>query len=374
MLNRLIVARLQRVDTFRGCQGTEHTKGRLHMRPVYWLAPLGLGVAVRQAYIRRRRQMLSTAIPRPDTAARAVDLLTRATPLLRLATSPDRPPEVLPDGSGLRCAGTGRMYPYVDGVLDLLPADVTLTETQHVLNTPLSAWAYDTLRNRLMRFLGLPSFPAEVAAIQHHLQADAGDTILDLACGHGNFTIEWAKRVGAAGLIIGLDISGPMLARAAEHARQWDLANVLLIRGDALRLPFADNAFPKVNCSGGFHQLPDLPLALQEIARVSSPTAVLTASTFAEGQDDQFAALKRWLKRTYALHFVPLAPLGEQLASLGYHDYQWSLPGGWFGYSSAHKKPIEGNKAGVVWPGALRERAPASGSGLQDSHSGVTNK
>jgi len=39
---------------------------------------------------------------------------------------------------------------------------------------------------------------------------------------------------------------------------------------------------PKVNCSGGFHQFPDLPHAWREIARVSVGGAVLTASTFAE--------------------------------------------------------------------------------------------
>jgi len=36
----------------------------------------------------------------------------------------------------------------------------------------------------------------------------------------------------------------------------------------------------------------------------------------------------------------------HQLAALGYTDYQWSLPGGWFGYTSAHKtdKNTKGEK------------------------------
>ena len=37
------------------------------------------------------------------------------------------------------------------------------------------------------------------------------------------------------------------------------------------------------------------------------------------------------------LHFVPMESLGEHLATLGYADYAWSLPGGWFGYMSARK-------------------------------------
>jgi hypothetical protein len=34
---------------------------------------------------------------------------------------------------------------------------------------------------------------------------------------------------------------------------------------------------------------------------------------------------------------VPLTWLGGQLAALGYTDYECSLPGEWFGYSSARK-------------------------------------
>jgi hypothetical protein len=97
-------------------------------------------------------------------------------------------------------------------------------------------------------------------------------------------------------------------------------------------------ALAKVNCSGGFHQFPDLPRALREIARVSAAGALLTASTFAQGPDDPRGGLKRWLKRRFDLHFVPLGELGEQLGACGYVAYDWSLPGsGWFGYASACK-------------------------------------
>jgi ubiquinone/menaquinone biosynthesis C-methylase UbiE len=267
----------------------------------------------------------------------AASALQRAAPLLRLPTSPHVPPDVLPDGRGLRCTVTGQLYPYTNGVLDLLPHAQPLTVTQQTLNTRLTAWAYDRFRGVLLRLASSPGFPQEVASIQARLGVQAGDTVLDLACGHGNFTIEWAKRVGPHGLIVGLDLSPAMLARAAHHVQAWQLDNVLLIRGDAHHLPVADGSLSKVNCSGGFHQLPDLPQALREIARVSAPGAVLTASTFAEGPDDRWATFKRWLGQRFALHFIPLADLGEQLVALNYREVQWSLPGGWFGYTSARK-------------------------------------
>jgi ubiquinone/menaquinone biosynthesis C-methylase UbiE len=294
-------------------------------------AVLGLGWALWKHSQRPNASL--AALP----AGQAQALLERAAPLLRLPTSPDRPPEVLPDGSGLRCPVTGRTFSYHNGVLDLLSTDQDKTFTQDFLDPSFTAWAYDRFRGWLTRALNSPDFPVEVAHIQRALQAKAGDTILDLACGHGNFTVEWAKRVGPEGLVIGLDLSPAMLARAAHHVRRWGLDNVLLIRDDAHHLPFADRCLSRVNCSGGFHQFPDLPQALREIARVSAEDAVLAASTFAEGPADRYAALKRWLKRRFDLHFVLLLPLGEQLAAVGYGNYEWLLPGGWFAYTSARK-------------------------------------
>jgi ubiquinone/menaquinone biosynthesis C-methylase UbiE len=270
-------------------------------------------------------------------AVRARCLLEQVAPLLCLTTARDVPPQVLADGSGLRCPITERVFPYCNGILDLLGNGLEKTFTQHTLDTSFTAWTYDRFRGRLTRVLSVPDFDLEVARTQKVLQAQNGDVILDLACGQGNFTVEWAGRVGREGLVIGLDISQAMLARAAYHVRRRGLDNVLLIRGDAQQLPFADGVFHKVNCSGGFHQFPDLTRALSEIARVSATGAVLTTSTFAERPDDPHVRLKHWLKRRFELHFVPLVWLGEQLTDMGYTGYEWSLPGGWFGYASARK-------------------------------------
>lgn len=296
------------------------------------------GAIVGSAYLlwRRSRREVGAVPAVPDGQAHR--LLVYAAPLLRLPTSPDQPPEVLPDGDGLRCPATGRIYPYRNGLLELLEGELTLTRVQQMLDTPLTAWAYDRFRDALQRLCGLPTFAVEVATIQEHLRVGPGDTLLDLACGHGNFTIEWAKRAGPAGLVIGLDISPAMLTRAARQVDDRRLGNVLLIHGDALRLPLADGCLSKINCSGGFHQFPDLPQALRELARVSTPGAVLTASTFAEGPEDRRVGLKRRLKQRFERHFVPLVWLGGRLAATGYHDYRWSLPGGWFGYTSARKR------------------------------------
>jgi len=266
------------------------------------------------------------------------NLLERARPLLRLSTSPDQLPEVLADGSGLRCPISGQVWPYRRGILHLLEEKPEKTSIQRVLDAPVTAWTYDHFRGWITKVLATPDFPAEVAYIQRTLQVQPGDIVLDLACGQGNFTVEWAKRVGSTGLVIGLDISLPMLERAAYHVSRWELDNVLLIQADAQKLPFADSTLAKINCSGGFHQIPDLPRALREAARVSTVGAVLTASTFAERPADPHAKIKDWIHRRLDLHFVPTEWLDEQLDRAGYGAHGWSLRGGWFGYTSAQRR------------------------------------
>jgi ubiquinone/menaquinone biosynthesis C-methylase UbiE len=145
------------------------------------------------------------------------------------------------------------------------------------------------------------------------------------------------ERVGRTGFVIGLDRSIAMLERASRRVTDYVLDNVLLVRGDAQNLPLATRSLSAINCSGGFHQFPDLPQALREIARVSLNGAILTASTFARVPGDPREQMKDRVERASSLRFVSLPWLGEQLETLGYVDYESSLPGGWFGYTSARK-------------------------------------
>lgn len=266
-------------------------------------------------------------------------LLNRVAPYINLPQSLGLTPETLEDGSGLRCQKSGKVFPYRDGILDLIEEPLKKTITQKTLDTNLTAWAYDLFRNSLVRLLQVPKFSDEVDTIQKTLNVQPGDVILDLACGPGNFTIEWAKRAKSLGLIIGLDLSIPMLQRASTNIRKFDLDNVILIHGDAQKLPFVDHMVNKVNCSGGFHQFPDLERALKEIARViNTDGGILTASTFAEKPGEFLSNIKRWSKRVFSLHFVQLDKLCQRLDSMGFVNCEWSLPNRWFGYVSAMRK------------------------------------
>lgn len=223
-----------------------------------------------------------------------------------------------------------------DGVVDLLGDGFAPTFTQRTLDTAASAWLYDRVRDALMPRFGLPDFASESQAVAERLALAPGAVVLDVACGHGNFSVDLARRVGREGLVVGLDIAGSMLHRAVARVRRQGLANVLLVRGDALALPFRPGVFDAVNCSGGLHQMPDLARALGEMARVAKPGAHFAASGFARS-GAQESGLRGWLWRRLALHFIPVETLRRAIEDAGFADATTQLEGATFAYASARR-------------------------------------
>jgi ubiquinone/menaquinone biosynthesis C-methylase UbiE len=95
-----------------------------------------------------------------------------------------------------------------------------------------------------------------------------GDGVLDVACGPGNFTRDFARVVGPTGLAVGIDASATMLDRAARDTRA---TNVAYVRGDAVRLPFRDASFDAVCCFAALHLFADPFAALDHMTRVLTP-------------------------------------------------------------------------------------------------------
>jgi ubiquinone/menaquinone biosynthesis C-methylase UbiE len=104
-----------------------------------------------------------------------------------------------------------------------------------------------------------------------------GDHVLDVACGPGNITRRLRALADPDSLIVGIDASATMLARAVKDTAA---ENVAYIRGDAQQLPFRDETFEAVCCYAALYLMDDPFAAIDEIVRVLAPggrVAVLTS-------------------------------------------------------------------------------------------------
>jgi SAM-dependent methyltransferase len=162
------------------------------------------------------------------------------------------------------------------GYLDLLEADLPSTgRTQDLMLTGAVPRIYERwwrpALGRVFKGLTGPGMEEEIRIARLLLGLSHGHSVLDVACGPGNFTRAFGRAVGEDGLAVGIDASETMLARGARDNADSEAANVALVRGDATALPFSDAGFDAVCCFAALH-LFDEPLeALAEMARVLAP-------------------------------------------------------------------------------------------------------
>jgi SAM-dependent methyltransferase len=112
---------------------------------------------------------------------------------------------------------------------------------------------------RVFKGLTGPGMAEEMRIARLLLALGPGDTVLDVACGPGNFSREFARAVGPDGLVVGIDASRTMLSRGVEELERSGPANVALIRGDA------------TSCFAALHLFADPFEALDEICRTLAP-------------------------------------------------------------------------------------------------------
>jgi len=105
---------------------------------------------------------------------------------------------------------------------------------------------------------------------------EAGNRVLDIACGTGVVTRDIATITGPDSLPVGLDLSPGMLAVAHSLQPKIDWR-----QGDACRLPFADDGFDRVVCQFGLMFFADRVRALAEMRRVLRPAGRLAVAVWA---------------------------------------------------------------------------------------------
>ncbi len=116
----------------------------------------------------------------------------------------------------------------------------------------------------------------------NRLDLKKGDRILDLGSGQGRHSWEAWKHEGVDVVAVEPDKNKACFARymldSMGENRESGGGQNLVVRADALCLPFEDNAFDKVVCSEVLEHIPDDAGAVAEIARVLKPGNNLAVS------------------------------------------------------------------------------------------------
>lgn len=138
---------------------------------------------------------------------------------------------------------------------------------QELWASPAVAMVYDKAQAVLRKLVGAFQPPVEWFDIP------LGGIVLDVGCGPAGITASLGRAAGPGGLVLGLDRSDAMLARAV---RAQAGPRIGFLRADAQQLPLRSETVDAVVSIGVLQFMPDPAVALAEMARVLRPGGRLT--------------------------------------------------------------------------------------------------
>jgi ubiquinone/menaquinone biosynthesis C-methylase UbiE len=150
------------------------------------------------------------------------------------------------------------------------------------------------------RWLVGPLFRPWAEVTFEEIKLSPGHLVLDIACGTGIVARVARERLGAAGYVVGIDISPDMLAVARTVAPDIDWRE-----GNASALPLRDGEqFDVVVCQQGLQFFPDKPAAAAEMRRALAQGGRLAVATWRSDEEIPFF---RELRHVAERHLGPVA-------------------------------------------------------------------
>jgi len=130
----------------------------------------------------------------------------------------------------------------------------------------------------------------------------AGQVVLDLAGGSGDFSRKFSKLVGPNGQVYLADINDSMLKVGRDRLIDAGIIdNVAYVQANAENLPFADNSFDCITIAFGLRNVTDKDAALASMYRALKPGGCLLILEFSK------LALP-WLQSIYDIYSFSVLP------------------------------------------------------------------
>jgi ubiquinone/menaquinone biosynthesis C-methylase UbiE len=148
---------------------------------------------------------------------------------------------------------------------------------------------YDDIAGRYEEVCGT-RFESAAELLVSRLQPRAGGRALDVGTGTGAVLRVLNRRHPGLGMLVGCDLSGPMLAQARQQ-----ITSLHAVQCDITRLPFRSNSFDQATAGFVLSHVPDYRLVLKEVFRVLRPSSLFGAASWAPTTDPYVGAWRELL-------------------------------------------------------------------------------
>jgi len=213
-------------------------------------------------------------------------------------------------GLGLSIPGTADAQPQtvpIDAAIDLsvpIPPAQThhfgreIAQTMHFTGAP---WLVRESRQR----------EEDCRTMLKALEVKPGQTVCDMGCGNGFYTLQLARLVGPQGLVYAVDIQPEMLQMLAHNAAEAGLTNIRPVLGTPIdpRLPVA--AIDMMLCVDVYHEFSHPEAMLAKIRESLAPDGQMVLVEF-RGEDAE-VPIKPLHKMTKQQVRTELEPAGFEM-------------------------------------------------------------
>jgi len=152
-----------------------------------------------------------------------------------------------------------------------------------------------------------------------------GDGVLDVACGTGNFTRDFARAVGPEGLVVGFDASETMLRRASAETDGYE--QVAYVRGDVVDMPFRDQSFDAVCCFAALNLFAEPMKALDSMTAMLTPGGRIAIFTSARTRSAPLRTFESIVRSQSGIHMFERRELVDALEERGYAEIRQRITG-----------------------------------------------
>jgi len=159
-----------------------------------------------------------------------------------------------------------------------------------------------------------------VSVLMDALGVEAGQTVCDLGCGNGYHALRLAKRVGASGKVLAVDIQQPMLDMLEERSSAAGIDNIERILGETADPKIPDGSCDLILLVDVYHEFSDPETMLAKMRKALKPDGRIALVEFRS--EDPDVPIKKLHKMSKAQILKEYLPAGYRLDDQ-FDDLPW---------------------------------------------------
>ncbi|MGE4619223.1 MAG: family 16 glycoside hydrolase [Planctomycetota bacterium] len=145
-----------------------------------------------------------------------------------------------------------------------------------------------------------------VSVLMEALGVQPGQTVCDLGCGNGYHALRLAKRVGASGKILAVDIQQPMLDMLEKRSTDAGIENIETILGDVADPKIPDGSCDLILLVDVYHEFSDPETMLAKMRKALKPDGRIALVEFrSEDPEVPIKKLHKMSKQQILKEYLP---------------------------------------------------------------------